>query len=95
MARSDTTFKKGNKVGGRTKGTPNKVTRTVKETVLDVFLKLQAMPAHNLEAFAKNNPVQFYMIAAKLIPTEVTAAVELTGGVQIYLPENSRDAGEK
>ena len=40
-------FKKGDKkTGGRGKGSPNKLTRTVREVVLDTFNKLQENPAH-------------------------------------------------
>lgn len=67
-------FKKGNP--GRPKGTTNHLTRTVKETVLAVFNDLQADPQANLGEWAKNEPTEFYKIAAKLIPTEVTATVK-------------------
>ncbi len=66
-------FEKGNP--GKPKGTTNLLTRTVKDTVLDVFNKLQLDPKHDLLAFAKNNPREFYIIAAKLIPTEVNAHI--------------------
>lgn len=66
------------KIGGRTKGTPNKLTKTVKETVLAVFNELQEDPEHDLRAFAEQYPRDFYQIAAKLIPTELTAKVEAT-----------------
>ena len=70
-------FQQGHeKKGGRKKGSVNKVTKTVKETVLAVFNTLQEDPKHSLEAFAKKYPRDFYPIAAKLIPTEVTATVE-------------------
>lgn len=62
--------------GGRPKGVQNKITRTVKETVLAVFNDLQKDPKHNLTAFAEKYPRDFYQIAAKLIPTEVTGAFE-------------------
>ena len=55
---------------------PNKVSRTVKETVLTVFNKLQDDPAHSLEIWAKSEPTEFYKIAAKLIPTELTGTVK-------------------
>lgn len=67
-------FKGGNP--GKPKGAVSHLTRTVKETVLAVFNELQADPAHDLKAFAKKNPRDFYAIAAKLIPTEVKATVE-------------------
>lgn len=63
-------FAKGE--GGRPKGAKNKLTITVRETVLNVFNKLQGDQKHNLEAFAKENPKEFYQIAAKLIPSEIT-----------------------
>lgn len=63
------------KTGGRTKGSENKLTKTVKETVLSVFTDLQNDPKHDLKAFAKKYPRDFYNIASKLIPTEVNAKV--------------------
>lgn len=69
-------FEKGNKAAaGRG---PNKLTKTVKETVLAVFNKLQEDPNNSLEAFAEAYPRDFYNIAAKLIPTEISAKVEAT-----------------
>lgn len=68
-------FKKG-EAKGRPKGVQNKITRTVKETVLSAFNELQGDPKHNIISFAKSNPKEFYAIAAKLIPTEVKATVE-------------------
>lgn len=68
-------FQKGNP--GRPKGTPNKLSKSVRETVLEVFNKLQAEggPAA-LENWAEQEPTEFYRIAAKLIPTEVKATIE-------------------
>lgn len=67
-------FQKGNK--GKPKGAKNKISRTVKERVLDVFNELQEDPKANLFAWGKKNPGMFYQIAAKLIPTEVDAKVK-------------------
>lgn len=67
-------FESGNK--GKPKGATNKLTRTVRETVLNVFDNLQGDPKHSLEAFAKKYPRDFYQIAAKLIPQEITAKVK-------------------
>lgn len=53
-----------------------KLTKTVKETVLTVFTQLQTDKDHNLNAFAKKYPRDFYQIAAKLIPTEITGTVK-------------------
>jgi hypothetical protein len=69
-------FEKG--TGGRPKGTPNKLTKTVKETVLAAFNDLQGDPRANIITWAKDNPTEFYKIASKLIPTEVNANVQNT-----------------
>lgn len=70
-------FKKGKiKTGGKTKGTPNKVTKTVKEAVLMAFVELQSDAKANILSWAKENTTDFYKIASKLIPTEVNANVE-------------------
>lgn len=75
-------FTKGHKkVGGKVKGTPNVLTqqiKTVKETVLAAFNELQQDPKANIIAWGKQNPAAFYNVAAKLIPTEVSAKVEVT-----------------
>lgn len=63
-------FEKG-KTNGRPKGAVNKINKTVKETVLRVFNELQKDPKKNLLEFGKKHPIQFYQMAAKLIPTEI------------------------
>jgi hypothetical protein len=67
-------FTKGNKAAAN-RG-PNKISKSVKETVLQVFLELQNDPNVNLKEWAKKRPTDFYQIAAKLIPTEVKANVD-------------------
>lgn len=67
-------FEPGN--AGRPKGTTNHLTKTVKETVLAVFNEIQEDPDAKLLAFAKKYPRDFYQIAAKLIPTEITGTVK-------------------
>ena len=66
---------------GRQPGTPNKLTRGVKEAFEAAFKDAQADPTHpsNLGQFSKEFPREFIAAAAKLIPTEVKA--ELTGKV--------------
>jgi hypothetical protein len=78
----DTRFKPGN--AGKPVGTQNKLTRTVKETVLAVFNELQDDPKTSLQAFAVKYPRDFYQIAAKLIPTDVKATIE-TENVKVNL----------
>lgn len=69
-------FQKGS--GGRPKGIPNKLSASVRESVLAAFQKLQEDEKYNLEAWAKDNTTEFYKIAAKLIPTEIKASVTST-----------------
>lgn len=75
MAGEGKRFKKG-EAKGRPKGAINKLNRTVKETVLAAFNDLQQDPKANIMAWAKEQPTEFYKIAAKLIPTEVNANVQ-------------------
>lgn len=67
-------FTKGN--SGKPFGAVAHLTRTVKETVLAVFNQLQDDPQVKLEVWAKSEPTEFYKIAAKLIPTEITGSVK-------------------
>ncbi len=76
-------FKPGNP--GKPKGTQNHLTRTVKETVLYVFNKIQSDPKVNMEEFAKKYPRDFYAIAAKLIPSEITGEFTITKVTEIKL----------
>ena len=73
-------FKEGKeKTGGRQKGAKNKLTKTVKELVLDVFNGIQSHKTANLKSYAEKNPGEFYKIAAKLIPTEINPIVVRLG----------------
>lgn len=61
---------------GKPPGAKNHISRTVKEKVLEVFNELQSHPKASLKAWAKTKPGEFYQIAAKLIPTEVTGSIK-------------------
>lgn len=65
---------KGQRFGGRQKGTPNKVSTTVKENVIQVFQQLGG--AKGMAEWAKENPTHFYNLYAKLIPQDVHKTVE-------------------
>jgi len=85
-------FKKGDprpENAGRKEGSQNKLTVTVKECVLDVFNKLQEDPKANMLSWAKEEPTEFYKIASKLIPAEITAKVE--GKIITVVPPSKRD----
>ena len=71
-------FQPGNG-GGRAKGTPNKITRSVRSAFEQVFLSLQEKGgASSLEKWADNHPAAFYQLAARLIPAEMQ--IGLTAG---------------
>ena len=80
-------FGKGNNANpkGRPKGAIGKLNKTVKETVLNTFNELQKDKSHNLEAFAKKHPKEFYLIASKLIPTEMIGTTETI--IKVTIPE--------
>ena len=67
-------FEKGN--AGKPQGAQNRLTRTVKETVLSVFNEIQDDPKIKLVQFAKDYPRDFYQIASRLIPTEITGNIK-------------------
>jgi len=60
---------RGQKTGGRQVGTPNKVTAIFKEAVRTVYEDIGGNTA--FAEWAKENPTEFYRIAARLIPTEM------------------------
>ena len=63
---------------GKAKGTVSKVTRTVREAFEAAFNGLQDDPDHpaHLRNWSRKNPDKFYLLAQKLIPTQVAATVE-------------------
>jgi len=60
----------GKKTGGRKKGTPNKLSSTVKDNVITVFEKLGGVD--HMAEWAKENPGHFYNIYSKILPMQVT-----------------------
>jgi len=93
-------FKKGKKkTGGRQQGVQNKLTKTVKEIILEVCNELQNDPKANMLEWARNNPKDFYLIAAKLIPTEVNTTTNIPplGGadLEMYYKNIARKAKAK
>ncbi len=63
------------KTGGRKKGTPNKSTAAMKDAMLSVYADLQADAGggngHFLE-WARDHSTDFYKLASKLLPLQVT-----------------------
>lgn len=62
------------KSGGRRKGSLNKVTATVKETVLDVFRDMGGLDT--MTKWALDNQTDFYRLFAKLLPLQVDAEIK-------------------
>ena len=62
--------------GGSRKGSPNKLTKSVKEAFEITFNELQSDKNANLATWAKENTTDFYRLAAKLMPTDIKADVE-------------------
>lgn len=62
--------KPGQRVGGRQKGTPNKVTGEVKEMVLMALSNVGGVTY--LETQANENPTAFLTLVGKVLPLQVT-----------------------
>lgn len=68
-------FSKGmTKIGGRRRGTPNRLTTTMRDAVMLAYDRIGGHEA--FAAWAAENPTDFYRIAARLIPTEIKARSE-------------------
>ena len=78
---------KRQKTGGRKKGTPNRVTATVRETFEKVFNALQDGRDADLEVWARDNPTEFYKLAARLIPVDMTMQAGITMQVISGVPQ--------
>lgn len=61
---------------GRKEGSLNKMTVSIKEAILTAFNELQRDPNANLVAWGKANTTAFYMVASKVIPTEINHSLD-------------------
>ena len=61
--------KPGERRGGRTKGTPNKMTRTIKAAIEEAFAK--AGGADYLVTMATQQPAAFMTLLGKVLPTQL------------------------
>lgn len=68
----------GKKTGGRKKGTPNKVSGTVRESLISVYEGLGGDQA--MLSWAAENPDEFYRHWIKMLPTEVKQDVTSSDG---------------
>jgi hypothetical protein len=77
------------RTGGRQKGTPNKITTAFKEAVRIVYEDIGGHKA--FAEWARENPTEFYKIAARLIPTEIATRSDDTLTVVIRRLGDSPD----
>lgn len=68
----------GKKTGGRKKGTPNRVSTSVKESLKSVYERLGGDDA--MLEWAAQNPDEFYRHWIKMLPTEVKNDVTSSDG---------------
>ena len=66
--------RRGGKTGGRPKGTPNRITRSLREMIEQALT--QAGGAQYLEAQAQENPAAFMALLGKILPLQVTGDAE-------------------
>lgn len=64
---------KGKRFGGRQKGTPNKVSASVKDAIIKAFDK--AGGASYLLKIAKNDPRTFCALLGRIVPTEIAGSL--------------------
>ncbi|MDB5288548.1 MAG: hypothetical protein JWR05_3497 [Mucilaginibacter sp.] len=69
-------FEKGNP--GKPKGALTKTNKLIKEIFADVFYSLQDDPKASLEAWAKENPGDFYKLGIRLVPTQVNVSANIS-----------------
>lgn len=79
---ADTKFKRGQprpKGAGRKKGTPNKISRTVKDNFEEVFEKMGGVEGfYKWAKKSKRNQELFYSWYSKMLPTNVSGSISAT-----------------
>lgn len=76
---------------GRKPGTQNRLTLTVKQGFEAAFEKMQG-GEHALDKWAAKNPTDFYKLASKLIPSQITAELSGIDGGPIEIDQTTRSA---
>ena len=66
------------RTGGRKRGTPNKLTKTIKEAIEVAFDEVGG-PAY-LVQMAREQPAAFMTLLGKVLPTQVEATVDMQPG---------------
>ena len=76
------------KVGGRVKGTPNKLTKSVADALKAAYAGIGGEEA--LTEFARDNPAEFFKLWVKMMPTKVEAELNLSGAMVDVLQEGRK-----
>ena len=78
-------FKTIHKPGpGRPKGSKDKLSRNIRERVIQVWDKLEKTPGKSLLVLAKKDPVWFFNTFGKaLIPKEITGDISVTSALYL------------
>ena len=88
------------KTGGRQKGTPNKASAAIREAMLAVFEALQARAggnnAHMLK-WAEANSTDFYKLASKLLPLQITGedSAPILTRIELVAPDLPLPTGDR
>lgn len=73
--------KGGQKYGGRKKGTPNKVTASLKDAIMGAFDAKGGQ--QYLERVAEDDPKTFCTLLGKVLPAEVKADIQTDGEIRV------------
>jgi hypothetical protein len=80
-------------VAGRPKGSQNKISLRIKEAIIETFAALGGVS--HMTQWARENPSEFYRLAARLVPTEMALSGETTVKHELKLaPEMTREEWE-
>ena len=80
------------KTGGRKKGTPNKTTALVKQSLADAFEQLGGV--ENLASWGRENETEFYKLWVKILPAQEAEKVVDNKPIEVIIkragkpPEN-------
>jgi hypothetical protein len=73
------------KTGGRTKGTPNKTTKELKDIILNALDGAGGQTY--LETVAKSHPAAFLSLVGKVLPLQVAGMLEHSGGITVNIQQ--------
>ena len=87
MPKVETNRAKKPKTGGRGKGTPNKATAEIKEMIATALDGVGGVSY--LQSVAASHPAAFCSLLGKIIPADVKATLEVSGGLVLIPAKNA------